>query len=175
MFSQLFHTELPFNNKDFQSLLGMHIKRACELGNIGLHALRPESIKKYMEESKNISFKKEEDNLIYQSYKTWLIAMISKNKEEITDYTGELAQLILRYRAGSTKTDRKNLINTVLLEAKSKKGFIDALTEMVSGIDKSDLEALKNLKNEVHLMTNEEFGYFSTLLKFDYAFAEKQS
>lgn len=175
VFSQLFHTEQPFNNKDFQSLFGMHIKRACELGNIGLHALRPESIKKYMEESKNISFKKEEDNLIYQSYKTWLIAMISKNKEQITDYTGELAQLILRYRAGSTKTDRKNLINTVLLEAKSKKGFIDALTEMVSGIDKSDLEALKNLKNEVHLMTNEEFGYFSTLLKFDYAFAEKQS
>jgi hypothetical protein len=175
VFSQLFHTDLPFNNKDFQSLFGMHIKRACELGNIGLQALRPESIKKYMEDSKNISFKKEEDNLIYQSYKTWLIAMISKNKEQITDYTTELAKLILRYVDGSTKTDRKNLINNDLLGAKSKKGFIDALTEMIKGIDMSNIEALKKLKDEVHLMSNEEFGYFNTLLKFDYAFEEKQS
>lgn len=175
VFSQLFHTEQPFNNKDFQSLFGMHIKRACELGNIGLHALRPESIKKYMEDSKNISFKKEEDNLIYQSYKTWLIAMISKNKEQITDYTGELAQLILRYRNSAKGTKGKNLIEKDLFGAKSKRPFIDALTEMLPDVSKDDSEALKKLKDEVHLMTNEEFGYFSTLLKFDYAFAEKQS
>lgn len=175
VFSQLFHTDLPFNNKDFQSLFGMHIKRACELGNIGLQALRPESIKKYMEDSKNISFKKEEDNLIYQSYKTWLIAMISKNKEQITDYTSELAKLILRYRSSAKGTKGKNLIEKELFGAKSKRGFIDALTEMLPDIDKADLEAMKKLKDEIHLMTNEEFGYFSTLLKFDYALEEKQS
>ena len=175
VFKQLFHSEQEFNNKDFQTLFGMHIKRACELGNIGLQALRPENLKKYMTEDKNLSFKKEEDNLIYQSYKTWLIAMITKNKEEITDYTSELAQLLHRYRGGSTKTDRRNLISNDLLGSKSKKGFIDSLTEMVSGVEPSDLEALKKLRDEVHLMTNEEFGYFNTLLKFDYAFTEKQS
>jgi len=52
VFKQLFQTDLPFNNKDFQSVFGMHIKRACELGNIGLHALRPDNLKKYMEEEK---------------------------------------------------------------------------------------------------------------------------
>lgn len=175
VFKQLFHTDLPFNNKDFQSLFGIHIKRACELGNIGLHALRPDNLKKYMEEEKNLSFKKEEDNLIYQSYKTWLIAMLSKNKEEITDYTIELARLIQRYRAGAKGTDRKNLIEKDLLGAKGKRGFIEALAEMISGIDNADLEILKKLKDEVHLMTNEEFGYFNTLLKFDYGFVEKQS
>ncbi|WP_124640582.1 hypothetical protein [Amniculibacterium aquaticum] len=175
VFKQLFHSEQEFNNKDFQALFGMHIKRACELGSIGLQALRPENLKKYMTEDKNLSFKKEEDNLIYQSYKTWLIAMITKNKEEITDYTSELAQLLHRYRGGSTKTDRRNLISNDLLGSKSKKGFIDSLTEMVSGVEPSDLEALKKLRDEVHLMTNEEFGYFNTLLKFDYAFTEKQS
>lgn len=175
VFKQLFHTDLPFNNKDFQSLFGMHIKRACELGNIGLHALRPDNLKKYIEEEKNLSFKKEEDNLIYQSYKTWLIAMLSKNKEEITDYTVELAKLIQRYRAGAKGTNRMNLIKNDLLGAKSKKGFIDALSEMINDIENSDLDALKRLKDEVHLMTNEEFGYFNTLLKFDYAFVEKQS
>lgn len=175
VFKQLFHTDLPFKEKSFQSLFGMHIKRACELGNIGLKALRPESIKKYMEDEKNLLFKKEEDTLIYQSYKTWLIAMLSKNKEEITDYTLELAKLIQRYRIGAKGTDRKNLIEKDLLGAKSKKSFLDALTVMLDGIEKTDMDALKKLRDEVHLMTNEEFGYFNTLLKFDYAFVEKQN
>lgn len=175
IFKQLFHTETPFEMKEFQSLFGMHIKRACELGSIGLHALRPDSLKKYMEESKNLSFKKEEDNLFYQSYKTWLIAMISKNKEQITDYTSELAKLILRYRGIAKGNTGKNLIEKDLFGAKSKRAFIEALTEMISVLEGADLDALKKLKDEVHLMTNEEFGYFSTLLKFDYAFEEKQS
>jgi hypothetical protein len=175
VFKQLFHTDEAFDNKDFQSLFGMHIKRACELGNIGMKALRPENLKKYMEDLKSLSFKKEEDNLIYQSYKTWLVAMLSKNKEQITDYTAELAKLIQRYRSGAKGNDRKNLIEKDLLGAKSKKSFLDALTVMVNDIEKPDLDTLKNLRDEVHLMTNEEFGYFNTLLKFDYAFVEKQS
>src|SRR5690554_1259100 len=180
IFKQLFHTEKPFETKEFQSLFGMHIKRACELGNIGLHALRPDSLKKYMEESRNIPFSKDEEKrkeqiLIYQSYKTWLIAMMSKNKEQITDYTLELAKLILRYRKNAKGTTGKNLIEKDLFGAKSKRGFIEALTEMISILEGSDLDALKKLKDEVHLMTNEEFSYFSTLLKFDYAFEEKQS
>lgn len=172
---QLYGNPEKFNNKEFQSLYGMHIKRACELGNIGLHALRPEGLKKYMNDSKNFTFKKEEETIIYQSYKTWLIAMLSKNKQEITDYTIELAELIHRYRKGASGTERMNLVNKKLLDANSKKNFIDALTEMVSGLDGEDLTQLKNLKNEVHLMTNEEFGYFVTLLKFDYAFVEKNN
>ena len=175
VFMQLFHTDLPFKERDFQALFGIHIKRACELGNIGLQALRPENLIKYMEEGKNLSFKKKEDIPIYQSYKTWLIAMLSKNKEEITDYTIELAKLIQRYRAGAKGTDRKNLIEKDLLGARSKKSFLDALTQMLDGIEKTDMDALKKLRNEVHLMTTEEFGYFNTLLKFDYAFVEKQS
>lgn len=180
IFKQLFHTEKPFETKEFQSLFGMHIKRACELGNIGLHALRPDSLKKYMEESRNIPFSKDEEKrkeqiLIYQSYKTWLIAMMSKNKEQITDYTLELAKLILRYRKNAKGTTGKNLIEKDLFGAKSKRAFIEALTEMISVLEGADLDALKKLKDEVHLMTNEEFSYFSTLLKFDYAFEEKQS
>ena len=154
----------------------MHIKRACELGSIGLHALRPEGLKKYMNDAKNITFKTEKDITNYQSYKTWLIAMMSKNKEEITDYTSNLAELILRFRKGATGTERKNLIEQRLFGAKTtKKVFLDALTEMVDGMKGDDLIQLKALRNEVHLMTNEEFGYFNTLLKFDYAYLEKNN
>ena len=179
IFKQLYHTDMPFSLSDFQSLYGMHIKRACELGSIGLYALRPDGLKKYMEDGKNFLFSKDKEKykqqiLIYQSYKTWLIAMVSKNKVEVTDYTLELAKLILRYRGKAKGNAGKNLIEKELFAAKTKRGFIDALVEMISVLDGDDLEALKKLKDEIHLMTNEEFGYFVTLLKFDYAFVEKQ-
>ena len=163
------------DKKRFEALFGMHIKRACELGSIGLQALRPDGITKYMGESKNLSFTKPEDTFNYYAYKTWLIAMLTKNKDEINEYTLELAETILRYRNNSKGTERPNLINKELFSSKTKRGFIDALTTIVKDIESDDLEILKNLKDEVHLMTNEEFGYFCTLLKFDYAFLEKKS
>jgi hypothetical protein len=161
--------------ENFDILFGMNFKRACELGSIGLHALRPDGLVKYMNENKNISFKNDGDKINYFIYKTWLIAMMSKNKEEVKEYTVELAKTILRYRNSGTKNDRKNLVEKELFEAKSKKGFIEHLTTMVKDLDEHDLSQVKNLKDEIHLMTNEEFGYFSTLLKFDYAYLEKQS
>ncbi|MDY6122417.1 MAG: hypothetical protein SPI72_05020 [Porphyromonas sp.] len=172
---QLYDGAERFDNKEFQALYGRHIKRACELGSIGLQALRPKNLEKYMEEVKNLTFKKKEDTIIYQAYKTWLVAMLSKNKQEITDYTQGLAHLILRYRKGASGTERKNLIENDLFGTKSKRTFIEALTKMVAGVDGDDLKQLKELKEEVHLMTNEEFIYFNTLLKFDYACTEKQS
>ncbi|MEX0686794.1 MAG: hypothetical protein WD267_10240 [Balneolales bacterium] len=163
------------NPKEFESLFGIHIKRASELGTIGLQALRPDSLKKYMTESKTLSFNKEEDIINYQAYKTWLVAMLTQNKEEITDYTMELARTIQKYRAEGTKLDRKTLIEKELFASHSKKGFIEALTKMIKDLEREDLLIIKKLKDEVHLMTNEEYGYFCTLLKFDYAFVEKQS
>jgi len=163
------------DKKNFESLFGIHIKRASELGSIGLQALRPGSLKKYMTGGKDLPFKKEEDIINYQAYKTWLVAMLSKNKEEITDYTMELAKSIQKYRAGGTKLDRKTLIEKELFDSSSKKGFIEALTKMVKDLEGEDLLTIKKLKDEVHLMTNEEYNYFCTLLKFDYAFVEKRS
>jgi len=163
------------NPKDFESLFGMHIKRACELGSIGLQALRPDGLKKYMNENKNLPFKKDKDTLNYHAYKTWLVAMLTRNKKEITDYTLELAEVILRYRAGGTKLNRKTLIEKKLFASSTKKGFIEALTEMIADLEDDDLLTIKKLKDEVHMMTNEEYSYFCTLLKFDYAFVEKQS
>ncbi|WP_162417151.1 hypothetical protein [Cyclobacterium roseum] len=163
------------NKKEFESLFGMHIKRACELGSIGLQALRPESMKKYMTDGKNLSFKKEEDTINYQAYKTWLVAMLTRNKEEITDYTPKMAEVILRYRNTGKGMSRVTLVEKELFTSKSKRGFIESLTLMIPDLDGEDLESLKTLKDEIHLMTNEEFGYFLTLLKFDYAYQQKKS
>ncbi len=174
IYKQLTANDTSTSTKNFEVLFGMHIKRACELGSIGLHALRPDGLVKYMNEGKNLSFKKDDDKINYYVYKTWLIAMLNRNKEEITEYTIELAETILRYRNSGKGNSRMTLIKE-LFETKSKKGFIEHLTSMVKDLDSADLMVIKALKDEVHLMTNEEFGYFSTLLKFDYAFLEKQS
>nr|MBP7643215.1 hypothetical protein [Saprospiraceae bacterium] len=92
IYKQLIEEDSLLSTKDFESLFGMHIKRACELGSIGLHALRPDGLVKYINKNKNISFKNDDDKINYFIYKTWLIAMMSKNKEEVTEYTLELAR-----------------------------------------------------------------------------------
>lgn len=175
-FKALFpYTENQYKAHEFQSLFGIHIKRACEMGAIGMRALRPDSLKKYLNKDENLKFKKEGDLLNYRIYKTWLIAMISSNKKETVEYTEQIAKLLLEYRKEAKKNDRTNLINERLLNNSSKKEFILALADMLPDLTVEQSIILKELRNKVHLMTNEEFGYFRTLLKFDYAFIEKQN
>ncbi len=182
----------------YEDIYGTHIKSACELGVIGLHALQPKGLKQYFAEGKKPDFKKpkvtqkrgEDENtykireekaslkdkekvILFRTYKTWLVAMITKNKEEMIDYTQDIAIALHSYRAKDTKTVAKNLIEKELLVAKSRKKFIDALVEIVKNTEKVHLEAFKELKNRVHLMTSEDFGYFVVLLRFDYAYEER--
>ncbi|PKQ63369.1 hypothetical protein BZG02_08255 [Labilibaculum filiforme] len=186
--------------KDYEALFGIHIKRACELGSIGLQALEPKNLRKYFGNDSTLTLakpklnqkgnetdedygirkckvlQKDYDNIItYRTYKTWLLAMITKNKEESLEYTNEVARALLAYRAKATKLDRKNLIQSDILGAKSKKAFIDALVTIISEIDENGLLVMKQLRDRVHMMSAEDFGYFVVLLKFDYAYEERNS
>lgn len=181
----------------FEQLFGLHIKRACELGAIGLQALEPKNLRKYFNDTTNLkleppnvkqksgekeedyqkrkedALKKDQDNLItYFTYKTWLIAMLTKNKEETSEYTQDLAEALHKYRANANKMDRKNRIDNLFSE-KSKKGFLNVLTEMVSDAEEDILPKFKDLRDKVHLMSSEDFTYFTTLLKFDYAYQDR--
>ena len=100
--------------------------------------------------------------------------MITNNKEESLKYTAEIAAALHEYREAATKNDRKNLIQSELLAAKSKKPFLDALTTLIKDADESRLEMFKSLRDKVHLMSAEDFGYFVVLLKFDYAYEERE-
>ncbi len=121
--------------------------------------------------------------IYYRTYKTWLLAMITKNKEESLEYTRQIADALQAYRKRASKTDRINLIQSRLLSATSKKVFIDALVDIVrdvqddmmkKGIDGSELAVYKELRDRVHMMSAEDFGYFVVLLKFDFAYAERE-
>ncbi|WP_461642113.1 hypothetical protein [Labilibaculum euxinus] len=196
----LFGEQLAMQDaKQYESLFGIHIKRACELGSIGLQALEPKDLRKYFGNDSNLklvkpnlsakngeseedfkernqkAYDKDNENLVtYRTYKTWLIAMITKNKEESLEYTAEVAKALHEYRSGTTKTDRKNLIQTELLVAKNKKAFLDAVITIIKDVDPKHLDTLKKLRDRVHMMSAEDFGYFVVLLKFDYAYQERQ-
>jgi len=184
--------------KDYENLFGIHIKRACELGAIGLQALEPKGLREFFDKAKipdyssvritpkngeapevyrerqRKAFQKDYENLIsFRTYKTWLLAMITKNKQEDLHYSEEVAKALKRFRAGAKKTDRANLIQNVLLQAKTKKQFLDGLVTLIKDVDQELLETFKTLRDRVHLMTAEDFGYFVVLLKFDYAYQER--
>ena len=186
--------------KDYEELMGTHIKRACELGSIGIQALEPKDLRKYFNNDKNIKFtksakvknnesdedfvfreqktkKKQYEELItYRTYKIWLITMITKNKEEVLDYTSEIAKKLLEFRAADKKGSTKygNLVNE-LFKSSNKKIFLTNLTEILKLEEDSNIEYLKDLRDKVHLMNSEDFGYFVTLLKFDYAYQQKEN
>ncbi|TAJ12453.1 hypothetical protein DMA11_12915 [Marinilabiliaceae bacterium JC017] len=184
----------------YEALFGIHIKRACELGSIGLQALEPNALRKYFGKDSNLKLAKPKlgqkkgesdeayalrkekieakdyENIItYRTYKTWLLAMITKNKEESLEYTAEVAKALHEYKGADKKgsTKRSNLIGSELLIAKTKKSFLDALTTIIKEVDEKELETFKNLRDRVHMMSSEDFGYFVVLLKFDYAYAER--
>ena len=183
--------------KDYENMMGINIKRACELGSIGIQALRPKDLEKYFKDSeKTLKFsesakvkknesdedfierkektkKKQYNELItFKAYKAWMVAMITKNKEEVLDYTGEVASKLVDFRSKDkgNSTKRSNVLKG-LFSSKTKKMFLSNLIEVLEQED--SLEYLKELRDRVHLMNNEDFGYFVTLLKFDYAYQNK--
>jgi hypothetical protein len=194
---------------DYEKLFGLELKKACSFGAIGLLALEPQKLRdKYgnftnlnltkpklnpksgetedaFQERKEKAFKKDYENIIYyQTYKTWLLAMITKNKEESLEYTKEVAEALQEYRKRATKTNRINLIQSELLVAKTKKAFINSLVQVVEDtktdimkldLDASVLDIYKNLRDRVHMMNAEDFGYFVVLLKFDFAYTEREN
>ncbi len=203
IYQQLFGEEnYRTNQADFETLYGKHIKRACELGNIGLQALEPKNLAKYFANDSNLklvkptiqpkrgeseedfqkrrsdTLRKDEENVItFRTYKTWLIAMISKNKTEISDYTRDIAAALVKYREGARKRDRTNLLEKKLFATRRKTEFLEALIEIVKddSVDIEIVEKMKSLRDRVHFMSQEDFTYFVLLLKFDYAYQERIS
>ncbi len=185
---------------DYEELMGIHIKRACELGSIGIQALEPKDLRKYFNNDKNIKFtksakvkgneseedfvfrdqktkKKQYEELItFRTYKIWLITMITKNKEEDLNYSSEIAKKLSDFRAADKKGSAKygNLVNE-LFKSSNKKLFLSNLTEILKLEKDENRKYLKELRDRVHLMNNEDFGYFATLLKFDYAYEQKEN
>lgn len=190
-YKELFGENAALNDATkYEQLYGIHIKRACELGTIGIQALEPDGLSKYFKPGEMPSFKKKKDNekdyekniIPFRTYKTWLFAMISKNKEEMVDYTTIIAKTLIQcaeaYRKEKKGSPRFSNQIKELLASGSKRAFIDQLSELIREkdfVNNEQLEVFNELKNRVHLSNSEEFKYLITLIKFDYAFQSRKS
>ena len=186
------------DSKTYESLFGIHIKRACELGALGLQALEPKDIRKYFGKEANLKLvkpkvnpkkgesdedfnirkqkanQKDYDNIItYRTYKTWLLAMITKNKEENLNYSEEVAKVLFVYKQEARV--EKKFIEERLFKARGRKQFLNELSELIKIISIDYVYVLKDLRDRIYSLNDEDYQYLFTLIKFDYAFQERIS
>ncbi len=170
--------------RTYDEMYGLHFTAACAQGAIGLKALEPPKLKPYYSSDKMPKLRKKaepdkdyKDNIIpFRIFKTWLLAMITKNKEEQLDFSERVAKALYDYRRSDKKGSTKFANNvTQLLQAGTKGAFLKHLTEIIqsSEWDSDSLDLFKELRDFVHYLPPEEFRYFNVLLKFDYAYQER--
>lgn len=154
---------------------GMGFRRACQYGAIGLFAMMPKGLEKYIRQGENMPkpAKNEEQQRNYNVYQIWLLAML--NNDELWDKSQELAQLLLKASVDKNKkisTKSGNLVNEMLAAA-NKKQFVCAATNVTPYVE--DAATLVDMVKEVHQMPNDNVPYFLALVRFQYATMEKQN
>lgn len=154
---------------------GMGFRRACQYGAIGLFAMMPKGLEKYIRQGENMPkpAKNKEQQRNYNVYQIWLLAML--NNDELWDKSQELAQLLLKASVDKNKkisTKSGNLVNEMLAAA-NKKQFVCAATNVTPYLE--DAATLVDMVKEVHQMPNDNVPYFLALVRFQYATMEKQN
>lgn len=174
LFKSLYAKNESISNRKLNELYQTEytFQRVSELGHIGLRALEPKDLKKYMPGySKTPKIKNNEKTQINISlYTIWIIAMLN-NKQllELAERTSKSLHLFIEQEK-RVSTKRSNAINN-LLDTRNRKDFINALNEIVE-LDKDNSEIAEIAKELVdHVMLNippDNLHLFVTLLKFKY-------
>ena len=150
--------------------------QACEQGAIGLKALQPDRLLKYMpgrRDSKMPGTTRSENKFTrYLIFQTWIIAML--NNEDLIDTTEQLAQALREHAQSDTK-GRKTAENRAeqVLEASHQREFLEALTEVVEN-DGSHAALFDEIADEVVKMPSGDFPLFATLLRLKYKVFDQQ-
>ena len=151
------------------------LRAACSMGSIGVQAMEPQGLKAYLPSTKgmkkiNIKENDEEQRITFNTYLIWILAMM--NNEKLWDISREVAQLLLAYEAGAGKA-RKDRTNKVeqLLESGSTKQFLLNMIPIVEETDNK--QKFEDLGKTVHMMPKDNFPYFNTLIRFQYALLNK--
>ena len=168
-----YQKDAPKVSKLYGTAIGL--RAACQAGAIGIPAMEPKGLKAFFPTTKGIrkiSYKEgdEEQRIIYCTYLIWILAML--NNEKLWELSREFAELLLKYEAGAGKarTDRKNNVNR-LLESVSVKQFLQNLIPVIQ--DEKEVEGYENMGKTVHSMSKDNFPYFNTLIRFQYALLNK--
>ena len=146
--------------------------QACKMGSIGVEAMEPKGLRDYMpnnDKTKKISCSENDDEqkIKLETYKIWLLAML--NNEQLWNISIDFSNLLLQYEkgAGKAKTDRSNNVKT-LLGSVTTKQFLQNLICIMEQ-DKENNAKYEAMAKEVHFLPRENFSYFITLIKLQYA------
>jgi len=152
--------------------------RACEQGAIGLKALQPNRLRKYIpgrSDSKMPGTTRSENKFTrYLIFQTWIIAML--NNEDLIDTTEQLAEALREYAQSDerAKTTAKRTAEQVL-EASHRREFLESLSEVVKN-DATHAPLIDEIGDEVVKMPSSDFPLFATLLRLKYhVFSQQQS
>lgn len=140
---------------------------ACRMGSIGLRAIQPKYLKEYFPGKKMpTSPKDDKSRITFKIYLSWIRAML--NNQQLYNFAEELAQGLFKYSssAGRGRTTNSQIVEKVL-ESKSKKEFINSLTEILES-DSSYGDLFDRIVKEILKMPNDNYPLFVTLLRFKY-------
>ena len=162
--------------KKLEQLYGTAIglRAACSMGSIGVQAMEPKGLKAYLPSIKvtkiNVKENDDEQRITFNTYLIWILAMM--NNEKLWDISREAAKLLLDYEAsaGKARKDRTNKV-ALLLESGSSKQFLQNMIPIVE--ETSEKQKFEDLGKMAHLMPRDNFPYFNTLIRFQYALLNK--
>jgi len=157
---------------------------ACKLGVIGLKALEPKDLRKYMPkgtfiyaQGKDFKFSDETSFYTYQLYKLWITAML--NKIELLELAAKVAKALVEYETpkkdkeenrGKTTASRLTIETR---ESKNLKDFIAKLTELLEKMPEK-AETFISVVQETLALPSDSFPLFITLVRFEYQYQKSQ-
>jgi len=163
---------LNTHRKHIEDLYGtaMGIRLLCQQGSVGVKAMEPKDLRSYLptnKGAKKITIKEISQTINFYTYSIWIIAML--NNEKLWELSQDAAKLLLKYEAGAgkAKKDRTNKVN-ILLESTSSKQFLQNMIPLIEEFGEEKV-AFEELGKIVHTMPKDNFPYFNTLIRFQYA------
>ena len=148
------------------------LRVSCQKGIIGVEAMKPKGLKQFMEGKTPKPALNEEQQINYNVYQIWLLAML--NNQELWDKSQEFAKKLHHYACSGTngRTGNSRKVDEIKSSI-NKKQFIEAVAAIMPDID--NVDDVVKLVELVNVMPTDNVPYFLTLLRFHYAAMENNS
>ncbi len=170
LFRQLFTVPEGMHPKDFESLYNTEFsfRRVCETPDIGLKAIKPKDVfKGQYEVPKPPKQDEAEKRLAFDTYQTWIIAML--NNKDLLQRAEDLSLAFLQF-------ERKDVRGRVIykqkvqdvLNTRHRREFIEHLTPLVEQ-DPDHCDLYTQTVTDLLNLSQENVTLFLTLLRFQYA------
>lgn len=160
------------HGRDAEKLWGtaMGFRTACTNGAIGVEAMEPNGLRKYMGNNPALPPrpKDEKQEIEFNVYKIWILAML--NNDELWSRSERLAALLKEASTDKNKplsTKNNNLVEN-LLKSANKKQFMTALADVITFFDGEEKQDIMEIAKTVNVMPSDNAPYFMALLRLNY-------